>query len=60
MFDSFLAYYDRQMSFSARNSQEKLTAVKIFHNNISGSLKCTLFKGYGNKSNGLQNNFMHL
>ena len=58
--DSFLAYYDQQMSFSARNSQEKLTAVKIFQKNISGSLQCTFFEGYGGTSDGLQNNFMHL
>ena len=58
--DSFLAYYDQQMSFSARNSQEKLTAVKIFHKNISSSLQCTICKGYGGTSSGLQNNFMLL
>ena len=60
MFDSFLAYYDRQMSFSARNSQEKLTTVKIFLKHILDSLKCTLFEGYEGTSNGLQNNFMLL
>ena len=58
--NSFLAYYEQQMSFSARNSQEKLTIVKIFHKNTFDSLKCTLFEGYGGTSNGLQNRFMLL